>query len=35
LRERVQLYAGTLRTGPRPDGGYEVHASLPLSSAMG
>ena len=35
MRERVQLYAGTLHTGPRPDGGYEVHASLPLSSAMG
>ncbi len=34
MRERVQLYAGTLHTGPRPDGGYEVHASLPLSSAI-
>ena len=32
MRERVQLYGGTLRTGPRPDGGYEVTATLPAST---
>jgi signal transduction histidine kinase len=31
MRERVQLYGGTLRTGPQPDGGYEVTATLPAS----
>jgi signal transduction histidine kinase len=29
MRERVQLYGGTLRAGPLPDGGYEVTATLP------
>jgi signal transduction histidine kinase len=29
MRERAQLYGGTLRTGPRPGGGYEVTATLP------
>jgi signal transduction histidine kinase len=32
MRERVQLYGGTLRTGPLPGGGYEVTATLPASS---
>lgn len=32
MRERVQLYGGTLHTGPRPDGGYEVHAVLPVGA---
>ncbi|MFF4253683.1 sensor histidine kinase [Streptomyces sp. NPDC001663] len=30
LRERLAVYGGTLRTGPRPLGGYRVHALIPL-----
>ena len=30
MRERVAAYAGTLRTGARPGGGFEVEASIPL-----
>jgi signal transduction histidine kinase len=29
MRERVALYGGVLRTGPRPGGGYRVHAKIP------
>jgi signal transduction histidine kinase len=29
MRERVALYGGTLRTGPRPGGGFCVHATIP------
>ncbi|MEV0908323.1 sensor histidine kinase [Streptomyces hokutonensis] len=30
LRERLSVYGGTLRTGPRPLGGYRVQARIPL-----
>jgi len=32
MRERVALVRGELRAGPRADGGFEVHAVLPLRS---
>jgi signal transduction histidine kinase len=31
MRERVAPYGGTLHTGARPGGGFEVEASIPLN----
>ena len=31
MRERVALYGGTLNSGPRHDGGFEVRARIPLN----
>jgi signal transduction histidine kinase len=31
MRERVQLFGGSFGAGPREDGGFLVHAVLPLS----
>jgi signal transduction histidine kinase len=30
MRERVGLFGGTLRTGPRPGGGFRVYARIPI-----
>lgn len=32
MRERVSMFGGDLKTGPRPGGGYEVTATLPLDT---
>ncbi|SHN26512.1 sensor histidine kinase [Cryptosporangium aurantiacum] len=33
LDERIRVLGGSLRTGPRPDGGFRVSAVLPLTTA--
>jgi signal transduction histidine kinase len=35
MRERVTLYGGTLRTGPRPGGGFRVYAKIPAEALDG
>ncbi|NUT45956.1 MAG: sensor histidine kinase [Saccharothrix sp.] len=35
MRERAQALGGSVTTGPRPDGGFRVHARLPLRSGQG
>lgn len=32
MRQRARLYGGQLAAGPRPDGGFAVHAILPITS---
>jgi signal transduction histidine kinase len=33
MRERLALFGGTLRAGPRPRGGFEVRAAIPRDEA--
>ncbi len=33
LRERVSIYGGELAAGPRPEGGFELRARLPVAAA--
>lgn len=33
MRERVGLFGGSLRTGPRPGGGFRVYAKIPVEEA--
>jgi len=35
MRERAELYGGTLDAGPCPDGGFLVTATLPYGPAAG
>jgi signal transduction histidine kinase len=33
MRERISVYGGDLEAGPRPEGGYRLRATLPVSAA--
>ena len=33
MKERVALFGGELEVGPTADGGFRVHASLPLENS--
>ena len=33
MRERASMLGGTLEAGPLAEGGYRVHANLPLGAA--
>ncbi len=33
MRERVELFGGSLATGPRPGGGFQVRATIPIGAA--
>lgn len=35
MRERVELFSGTLHAGPRPGGGFRVSATIPLDGVDG
>jgi hypothetical protein len=30
MRQRVEIWHGTIEAGPRPDGGWRVHTTLPF-----
>ena len=31
MRERISVYGGELEAGPKPEGGYRLHARLPVA----